>query len=178
MLATTPVVPEPVKGSRTKSCSRVERVCTSQPAFPGKQRNGLRETCQAVFPRRCAISPFGLKARSHLPSCKLLFPAYFQLQVFRPLSRSDFATSHFRFLGESYVRFSDGVSVIVVSRGFAANMNGYSWSVVGRSVTDEGIALGLYQMISLRKIHLSSCNASATRHGIPSSDFRDKYSPD
>ena len=39
--------------------------------------------------------------------------------------------------------------------------------VLSRSVTDSGIAFGLDQMMSLRRIHPSSCNANATRHGMP-----------
>jgi hypothetical protein len=35
----------------------------------------------------------------------------------------------------------------------------------------SGIALGLFQMTSLRKNHPSSCNANANRQGIPIKSF-------
>jgi len=47
----------------------------------------------------------------------------------------------------------------------------YSCDVVQRSVTLDGIAFGLFQMMSCRKYQPASWSANATRHGIPMRSF-------
>src|SRR6266567_1512764 len=54
-------------------------------------------------------------------------------------------------------------------------MKMYSCERVGLSFTLSGIALGLCQIISLRRYQPSACKANASRHGTPSKSL--SFSP-